>query len=205
MESQARYPVPAETIHNETIIQRSRFITYLAAAPSIEAAHEFLSEIRALHPDATHHCWAFLVGVPGSSGKVGMSDDGEPHGTAGRPMLQVLSHCGIGDIAAVVVRYYGGTKLGKGGLVRAYAGGVQAALELLPTKLKINFAKARVLLAYHQVDPFKRLLGSYGCQVVQENYSLDAEFILKIPDDQKELFEEALVQLTADLAMLEWL
>ena len=125
-----RYPIPAGICRVEEEIKRSRFIATLGYTPTREEARAFVDRVRAEFQDASHTCWAFLVGPPGSTVTVGMSDDGEPHGTAGRPMLNVLHHSGVGDLTAVVTRYFGGTKLGKGGLVRAYSGGVQRALEL---------------------------------------------------------------------------
>jgi hypothetical protein len=111
----APYRVPAGEHRARDEISRSRFVTTLAPAPSLAEAHAFVARVRAEFPDATHNCWAFVVGPPGSTGRVGLSDAGEPHGTAGRPMLTALLHSGVGDVAAVVTRYYGGTKLGTGG------------------------------------------------------------------------------------------
>ena len=113
MNNPNRYPVPAKIQRYSEEIQRSRFITTLGPAHEVAEARDFIDKIRTEFADATHNCWAFLVGPPGSSGHVGMSDDGEPHGTAGRPMLQVLNHAPVGDIVAVVTRYFGGAKLGK--------------------------------------------------------------------------------------------
>jgi uncharacterized YigZ family protein len=96
--------------------------------------------MRSEFADASHNCFAFLAGPPGSTAQMGMSDDGEPSGTAGRPMLAVLQGSGVGDIAVVATRYYGGTKLGTGGLVRAYAGGVKSVLASLPLREKIAWA-----------------------------------------------------------------
>ena len=152
-----RYPVPAEVHRVEEEIQRSRFITTVAPADSIAVATAFIDQMRAAYADATHNCWAYLVGPPASSARVGMSDDGEPHGTAGRPMLNVLSHSGVGDIAAVVTRYYGGTKLGKGGLVRAYSGGVKLALASLPLLERVARRRVRLLLDYTAVTLLRRL------------------------------------------------
>src|SRR5690625_3641612 len=133
-----RYPIPARTHRVEQEIQRSRFITTVAHAPTIEEARAFIDSIREEFPDATHNCWAFAAGPPGDTAAIGMSDDGEPHGTAGRPMLTALLHGGVGEIAAVVTRYFGGTKLGTGGLVRAYTSSVQQALESLPTRERVD-------------------------------------------------------------------
>ena len=128
----SRFPIPAADaaapFQTEIIIRRSRFLTHCAHTPGMEAARAFVEQIRTKHADATHNCWAFVAGAPGHSGQVGFSDDGEPHGTAGRPMLQVLLHCGVGEITMVVTRWFGGVKLGTGGLVRAYTESASAAL-----------------------------------------------------------------------------
>jgi uncharacterized YigZ family protein len=145
-----RYPIPAARHRVEEEILRSRFVTTLAYAPTVEEARAFIDEVRVEFDDASHNCWAYVVGQPGSTAQNGMSDDGEPHGTAGRPMLTVLLHSGVGDIAAVVTRYFGGTLLGKGGLVRAYSGGVQYALESLPTAEKVEKSHLTVLQRHHR-------------------------------------------------------
>ena len=100
-----RYPIPAGEHRAQQEISRSRFIATIAPAATVEDAQAFIARMRAEFPDATHNCWAFVVGPPGSTGRVGMSDDGEPHGTAGRPMLTVLLHSGVGAGAAVGTRY----------------------------------------------------------------------------------------------------
>ncbi len=100
----ARYPVPARRIRVEEIISRSRFVATMGPAPTAEAARGFIADVRAEFADATHNCYAFVAGPPGSTAQVGMSDDGEPGGTAGRPMLAVLLGSGIGDVVAVVTR-----------------------------------------------------------------------------------------------------
>src|SRR5215207_5301458 len=98
MAGSPRYPIPAAEHRVEASIQRSRFVATIAPAPMVEDAQAFVKRIAAEFPDATHNCWAFVVGPPGSTGRIGMSDAGEPHGTAGRPMLTVLLHSGIGDV-----------------------------------------------------------------------------------------------------------
>ena len=127
-----RYPIPATTHRTEEEIKRSRFITTVAHTPTLEDARTFVSQLKEEFADASHNCWAYVIGPPGSTSHIGMSDDGEPHGTAGKPMLTVLLHSGVGNICAVVTRYFGGTLLGKGGLVKAYSGGIKLALEDLP-------------------------------------------------------------------------
>lgn len=111
---------------NEIIIEKSRFITYLNRAESEEEAKGYIQQIKKLHPDATHHCSAFIYGKNSEYQK--SSDDGEPSGTAGIPMLECLRKNNMQDIVAVVVRYFGGIKLGAGGLIRAYSKSVSNAL-----------------------------------------------------------------------------
>ncbi|GAK29250.1 YigZ family protein, partial [Serratia liquefaciens] len=122
------YPIPAGPISVSEEIKKSRFITLLAPTSGVDAAKAFIQQVRDEHPAARHHCWAFVAGPPTDSQQLGFSDDGEPSGTAGKPILAQLMGSGIGEITAVVVRYYGGIKLGTGGLVRAYGSGVQQAL-----------------------------------------------------------------------------
>ena len=109
-----RYAIPAGISRYEEEIERSRFIATLAHAGTAHTAKSFVDRIRAEFPDASHNCWAYLIGPPGTTGTVGMSDDGEPRGTAGRPMLTTLQHSGVGDVAVVVTRYFGGRKPGQG-------------------------------------------------------------------------------------------
>lgn len=132
------YNIPKNTIFYQDVIKRSRFIAHIGHTSDVDAARAFISEIKEKYPDAGHNCWAYVAGRPDDSQVLGFSDDGEPNGTAGKPMLNVLLGSGIGEITAVVTRYFGGTKLGTGGLVRAYGGAVQKALEELETHEKIN-------------------------------------------------------------------
>lgn len=121
------------TVRRELEIKRSKFIATAARSESIEEARTFIDEIRSEFPDARHHCTAFSVTLPHSSHPVlHSSDDGEPSGTAGRPMLDVLIGSRISNICVVVTRYFGGTLLGTGGLVRAYSDAVRTALQAAP-------------------------------------------------------------------------
>lgn len=122
-----RYVTLAREGVHETEVNRSRFRCALAPAADEAEARAFLARVRAAHPTAGHHCWAYVLGADGSVQRA--SDDGEPGGTAGVPMLEVLRHRRITDTVAVVTRYFGGTKLGAGGLIRAYGNAVSAAVE----------------------------------------------------------------------------
>ena len=113
----------------ETEVKHSRFLAAVRRVDTADAALAFVDEQRRLYPDARHHCWAFVVGDDLSTRAERSSDDGEPGGTAGVPMLQVLHHRDLVNVAAVVTRWFGGIKLGAGGLVRAYSGAVAAALD----------------------------------------------------------------------------
>ncbi|MDR5906406.1 IMPACT family protein [Franzmannia qiaohouensis] len=161
------YPIPdlEEGLWHESEleVEKSRFIAWLCHAPTSEAFDSLLAAARTAHPGASHHCSAFIAGPPGEQQAIGFSDDGEPGGTAGRPMFQVLDGAGIGQVGCVVTRYFGGTKLGTGGLARAYSQAVAQGLETLPRRdftprrrltLGLDFAgeaEARSWLAERQI------------------------------------------------------
>ncbi len=192
----SRYPIPAGRARVEETILRSRFIATAAPATTPDEARAFIAEIRAEFPDATHNCYAYVVGPPGSTGQIGMSDDGEPSGTAGRPMLAVLLGSGVGDIAVVVTRYFGGIKLGTGGLVRAYSGAVKAVLAALPVKEKVAL---RTLLAsgpYHWVTPVTRLLPAFEAQITDQQFAADVTWQIAVPEERAAALATALVELS---------
>lgn len=131
-------PARGSLTTGEIEIRRSRFITWIGRADDGDAARELIALARAEYPDARHHCSAYIHEVPGANRVERSSDDGEPSGTAGRPMLDVLSGSGLTDVAAVVVRYFGGVKLGTGGLVRAYSDAVSGCLENVPRVRRVR-------------------------------------------------------------------
>ena len=168
MSAPDRYPIPAARARAELVIERSRFLCTVSRAESPDEAHAFIKEMQGEYADATHNCWAFVAGPPGSTARIGMSDDGEPHGTAGRPMLTVLMHSGVGEIAAVVTRYYGGTKLGTGGLVRAYSAAVQEALARLERRERVETVDVRLRVAYPAFAAVRNLLPGHEGAVLEE-------------------------------------
>jgi len=202
-ESQSRYLIPSRPQRVEEVIHRSRFITAAAHAPDAEAAHTFLARIREEFPDATHHCWAFVAGPPGNTTSIGMSDDGEPHGTAGRPMLNALLHGGVGEIVAVTTRYYGGTKLGTGGLSRAYAGGVKLVLDSLPTQEKVERVTLVVTVDYEVVTTLKRLLEEEESMVMEEEYGAEVRYRVAVPRERVEALTETLAGMTRGQAKVQ--
>lgn len=198
-----RYLVPAQSFYRvEELVKRSRFIVTLARASSVDEAKAFVAGIKEEFPDATHNCWAYAVGAPGDTAQIGFSDDGEPHGTAGRPMLHAILHSDVGEIAAVVTRYFGGVKLGAGGLVRAYSSCVANALTDLPVEEKIIPVEVWVNIDYNRVTQLKRLFDKFEAKVVDEQFSQTAEFGLLMPKELFEAFYAEVVELSAGQAQI---
>ena len=203
MPAPSRYPIPAARNRVEESILRSRFITTLAHADTVECARAFVAEISDEFSDTDHNCWAYVIGPPGDTSRVGMSDAGEPHGTAGRPMLNVLLGSGVGDVVAVVTRYFGGTKLGKGGLVRAYSGGVKAALEGLELKELVQTTTLLVTITYSDVSTLKHALPQFEAAVTAEDFGTDVTMIVVLPEEHEASFVEALAGITNGKAVVE--
>ena len=193
---------PGELHRQEQLIKRSRFIVSLAHAPSAEAAKGFLEEMRKAYSDATHYCFAFVAGPPGDTGKAGYSDDGEPHGTAGRPMLTILLHSNVGEVVAVVTRYFGGIKLGTGGLVRAYQDLVRLGLETLPTCEHMVTARLHVAIGYPHVTLLRRMLPKYRAAIDVEDFSTDATFEILLPQENVSGFSAEVTDLTDGTAVI---
>ena len=203
MAASDRYAVPGGRHRVEDEVRRSRFITTVGRTRTREEAEAFVGEVRGEFSDATHNCWAFVAGPPGSTTAVGMSDDGEPHGTAGRPRLEALLHSGVGEVAAVVTRYFGGVKLGKGGLGRAYAGGVTHALAEMPRSERIERRALRVVCDYAARDPLLRLAHDLEADLVTEDYGADVILVFDVPVTATERFTEGIAALTAGQALVE--
>jgi uncharacterized YigZ family protein len=194
--------VPAATHRVEQEIIRSRFITTLARASTVDEATEAIRQVSAEFDDATHNCWAYVIGPPGDTARIGMSDAGEPHGTAGRPMLNALLHSGVGDVVAVVARYYGGTKLGTGGLVRAYGGGVQQALATLPRGEHVDCAFVRLVADYARIDVLQQLFPAFEAEILDQRFEADVCFDLRLPASHVERFRLAVADATRGQALL---
>lgn len=186
------FPIPAQTLHYEQTIKNSRFITYLAHAATPAAAHQVIDQYRAQYPDARHVCWAFVAGQPRFTTAVSCSDDGEPAGTAGKPMLNVLQHGEVGEIVAVVIRYFGGIKLGTGGLVRAYSSSVAEAYKLLETRLKVPTQGFKLTLDYPLEDVTRRILAHHGCQIESADYQAQLLLVCCGAQDQVDICQKAL-------------
>ncbi len=184
--------IPAAPVTFTEEIKKSRFITLLAHTDGVEAAKAFVESVRAEHPDARHHCVAWVAGQPDDSQKLGFSDDGEPAGTAGKPMLSQLMGSGVGEITAVVVRYYGGVLLGTGGLVKAYGGGVQQALNQLTTIRKTPLTEYTLLCDYAQLSGIEALLKQYQGLIVHSDYQATVQLRVALPQASLPVFSAKL-------------
>lgn len=184
------YKVPADALDVEEVIKNSQFITRVRSVASVEAAKAFIKSTSQQYSDASHNCWAYIVGNPQSTTLIGCSDDGEPSGTAGKPMLHVLQHSGVGDIVAVCTRYFGGTKLGTGGLARAYGGGTKLALERLKLKQKIHYSQLSCNLDYPQLQDFEHLLKNYQHQSLAIDYQSRILVSFEIASEQQAQFKQ---------------
>ncbi|WP_194437340.1 YigZ family protein [Vibrio fluminensis] len=187
------YLIPEKPVIFEEEIKKSLFITYLAHTPSVASAKSFVDEIKKKHADARHNCWGFVAGRPEDSMQWGFSDDGEPSGTAGKPILAQLSGSGVGEISAVVTRYYGGIRLGTGGLVKAYGGGVQQALKLLQTIEKKITTLITLQLDYGFMPVAQSLFAQFGVQEVEAQYSDEVVLTLEIEVRELEVFTQTII------------
>lgn len=191
------YRRPLDQLHRSEIEElKSRFITSITRAESPEAARAFIGEIRHEMPNASHHVYAFRVGY-GNSVTEGMSDDGEPAGTSGPPSLAVLRGFDIGDVVLVTTRYFGGTKLGTGGLVRAYSDSARTALESLETSIKAPKVRLGIDLPYSLYEQFKRLLVRYEGIIEDETFAGEISLILSLLEAHQAQLEAELTELSA--------
>lgn len=198
-----RYPIPARQTRTEIRVKNSRFIATLAPAFSVEAARDFIDQMRAEFSDASHNVPAFLIGH-GNAVTAHCNDDGEPSGTAGRPMLAVLQGSGLGDVVVVVTRYFGGTKLGTGGLVRAYGDAVKAVLAITPLAEKVPTHTVMVAIPYNYVERMRLLVAKHNGRLLDETFAADvtvtAQFtVARFPAFQDELREISHGSLAAEI------
>jgi len=186
------YPAPAGEGRGELREKGSRFLAVVAPAAGEAEAEAVLARLRAEHPDATHHCFAWRLGP---DARERASDAGEPSGTAGAPILQVLRGHGLSDAVAVVVRWFGGTKLGKGGLARAYAAAAREAVEATPRVRRVPRVTLAVDLPYERVGAVKRLVHPPEVELADERYGERARLELAVREDRAAEVEAALADL----------
>ncbi|QLB39821.1 YigZ family protein [Mannheimia pernigra] len=183
----------ADAIFEEEI-KKSRFITYLRHTEGMDQAKAFWQELKMQHPHARHWCWATVAGTPNNSQQYGFSDDGEPSGTAGKPMLNYLLGSGLGEITAVVVRYYGGIQLGTGGLVKAYGNGVQQALLQLERMCKVLRKNYRLQCEYEQFNTISHLISGRDINIIEQHFEEKVHLLLAFNPKEFEPFSDELTQ-----------
>ncbi|WP_406609986.1 YigZ family protein [Agarivorans sp. JK6] len=191
------YFKPQQTVSCEELIKRSRFISLIIPVANRQQAQQQLEEIKQLHPQARHHCWAFVAGHPNDSQCLGFSDDGEPSGTAGKPMLAQLQGSGLGQILAVVVRYSGGIKLGTGGLVKAYGGGVQQALKLVESERVVACGECSLEFDYAYTAQVESMLERPHVVKLDTQFSSLAQMQVSLPLSEYAAFKQQLINLSS--------
>ncbi|HSH05127.1 MAG TPA: YigZ family protein [Anaerolineae bacterium] len=187
--------IPAKRVRSEIEVLNSRFIATLGPVFTVEEAKAFIAEVKAEFADATHNVPLFVVGHGGAV-TAHCSDDGEPSGTAGRPALAVLQGSGLGDVAAVVTRYYGGTKLGTGGLVRAYGDAIRAVLEDVRWAEKVATVSLLLSMPYSWLEQVRLLVEEYEGVIEEEDFGVDVMMEMRLRRERREEFEAALTALT---------
>ncbi|MFZ2098438.1 MAG: YigZ family protein [Anaerolineales bacterium] len=189
------YPVPLEEIRRQLTISNSRFISSLAPAFSVDAAKTFIARIKAELPDASHHVTLYIIGH-GDSEIAHCSDAGEPSGTAGRPALAVLRGSGLGDVAVVVTRYFGGTKLGTGGLVRAYSEAVRLVVAAVPRAEKVLTHTLMLAFPYTYLERVRQLVAAQAGTILDEAFTMDVTLTARLRVENLADFQAALSDLT---------
>lgn len=195
---------PGEVFRVEQTIKRSRFIASVGHTPGVEEAKAFIEQIKTEFEDARHNCWAYCAGVAGSTDRIGASDDGEPHGTAGRPMLTAVTHSGLGEVTVVVTRYFGGILLGTGGLVKAYQSSVKMALEAVPTRIRTKTKRIKFSVEHRFVNQVLRKIENANGRILEKNFEMDADFDVEIPEDLAQAFTKELEELTRGALLFEF-
>lgn len=192
----APYLIPLEQTRRELIVVNSRFIATLAPAASTEEARAFIKSIRAEFADASHNVPAYIIGG-GNNVTEYCSDDGEPQGTAGRPALAVLRGSGLGDLAVVVTRYFGGTLLGTGGLVKAYTESTQLVVNAVRRARRIAVHLALLAIPYNLLERVRLLTVRHSGAVLSEDFAADVTLTLRFPVDALDGFQSELRQFSA--------
>jgi uncharacterized YigZ family protein len=187
--------IPAAETRIEMRVSNSRFIATAAPAFSVEEARDFISHVKEEFHDASHNVPAFIIGH-GSSVISHCSDDGEPSGTAGRPALSVLQGSGLGDVVVVVTRYFGGTKLGTGGLVRAYGDAVRQVLAVMKKAEKVSTYRVSVTIPYSLFEQTRLMINALGGLIQDERFTADAAIEAQFRVDAYPRFQEVLRELT---------
>ena len=187
--------IPAREAQAEIKVSNSTFIATAVSAFSVEEAKQAVNQIKLRYQDASHNVPVYIVGHPPSVIEH-CNDDGEPSGTAGRPALSVLRGSGLGDIAVVITRYFGGTKLGTGGLVRAYSNAMREVISILPLAQKAATVSTEISLPYSVFDQVKRLVSTHNGTIQHPVYGADIRLLIKFLEEDFPPFQTAMTQMT---------
>ncbi|MFD9816109.1 YigZ family protein [Streptomyces sp. NPDC059080] len=198
---QEQYRTLAHAGVHEIEINKSRFLCALAPVATEAEAQDFIAAVRKEHPSARHHCYAYVLGADGGVQKA--SDDGEPGGTAGVPMLQMLLRREMRYVVAVVTRYFGGIKLGAGGLIRAYGGAVGEALDILGTVVRRRYRLATITVDHQRAGKLENDLRATGRAVREVIYGAEVRIEVGLPEADVPAFGAWLADTTAGTAVLE--
>src|SRR5690625_1617657 len=186
---------------DELIIQKSRFIGYVRRVETEEAAHEFINEIKKKHYDATHNCSAYIIGENDHIQKA--NDDGEPSGTAGVPMLEVLKKQSLKDTAVVVTRYFGGIKLGAGGLIRAYGSMTSKAIQTTGIVKRQLMQGIAITVDYTLIGKLENELRQSEHILKDIDYKENVTFLVYVKTTETDDFREWIIDLTSDQAIIK--
>ena len=189
------YYVPASLLSLESRVVNSKFIATISPAFSVDKAKNFINNINQQYADATHNVPAYIIGH-GSSLISHSSDNGEPSGTAGRPALSVLKGSGLGDTVLVITRYFGGTKLGTGGLVKAYGNSAREIIAAVPKAIKTLVHIASLECPYPLYEQIKRTILKYQGEIKSENFTDKVSLIYSIPVKSSEILLNSISELS---------
>ncbi len=173
-------------------IKKSEFIAYAYPVTSREQAMFHVEQLRVKYADARHHCWAYIIGDPNNTTSAGFDDDGEPNGTAGRPILNVLQHKSIGNVIIIVVRYFGGIKLGAGGLTRAYAGSAQAAVDEMILLPYVPMAQVQIIAEFATEAQCRYVVEDLGGHIDDVTYSKQVTLTVTLAEADIDRLKERL-------------
>lgn len=190
-----RHLIPAAETRSEIRVVNSRFIATVAPAFSVHEARAFIARVRSEFADASHNVPAYLIGH-GATIIAHCHDDGEPSGTAGRPALAVLRGSGLGDVVVVVTRYFGGTKLGTGGLVRAYGDAVRDVLSVLPRAVKVPTHMVEISVPYSTFERLRLLIRAHHGKIIQEGFAAEVTIRAQFTVERFPGFQAALMDLS---------
>jgi len=178
------FPAPAAAHQIELEFKKSRFIGLVERITNKTAAKQFLQRVHQQFPDARHICWAYLVGNPQGTCGAAMNDAGEPAGTAGKPILNVIQHKGIGNVMVVVVRYFGGIKLGAGGLVRAYSKAAETVLSEIQLEIECFSATLNIEMEFSNEQFIRHWLEKYKGTILDAKYTNKAMLEISLPEQE---------------------